>query len=64
MPRLRSWKLEPNPTAIREGPTERKTALETTGSIIRRLRRNQNSVSNSECLLPSLSAKFGQLFSS
>src|SRR5271156_3855332 len=37
-PRLRSWKLEPNPTAIREGTTERKTALETTGSIIRRLR--------------------------
>jgi hypothetical protein len=37
-PRLRSWKLEPNPTAIREGPTERKTALETTGSTIRRLR--------------------------
>src|SRR5947209_2460248 len=38
-PRLRSWKLKPNPTAIREGPTERKTALETTGSTIRRLRR-------------------------
>jgi hypothetical protein len=37
-PRLRSWKLEPNLTAIREGPTERKTALEITGSIIRRLR--------------------------
>jgi hypothetical protein len=37
MSRLRSWKLEPNPTAIREGPTERKTALETTGSTIRRL---------------------------
>jgi hypothetical protein len=37
-PRLRSWKLEPNPTAIREGPTERKTAHETTGSTIRRLR--------------------------
>jgi hypothetical protein len=36
--RLRSWKLEPNPTAIREGPTERKTALETTGNTIRRLR--------------------------
>jgi hypothetical protein len=37
-PRLRSWKLEPNPTAIREGPTERKTALEITGSTIRRPR--------------------------
>jgi hypothetical protein len=37
-PRLGSWKLEPNPTAIREGPTERKTALETTGSTIRRVR--------------------------
>jgi hypothetical protein len=37
-PRLKSWKLEPNPKAIREGPTERKTALETTGSTIRRLR--------------------------
>ena len=37
-PRLRGWKLEPNPTAIREGPTERKTAHETTGSTIRRLR--------------------------
>jgi hypothetical protein len=36
-PRPRSWKLEPNLTAIREGPTERKTALETTGSTIRRL---------------------------
>jgi hypothetical protein len=33
-PRLRSWKVEPNPTAIREGPTERKT----TGSTIRGLR--------------------------
>jgi len=28
-PRLGSWKLEPNPTVIREGRTERKTALET-----------------------------------
>ena len=28
-PRLRSWKLEPNPTVIREGRTERKTTLET-----------------------------------
>jgi hypothetical protein len=28
-PRLSSWELEPNPTAIREGHTERKTALET-----------------------------------
>src|SRR2546423_9739224 len=37
-PRLRSWELEPNPTAIREKRTERKTALETTGSTIRRLR--------------------------
>ena len=37
-PRLRSWKLEPNPTAIREGHTGRKTAVETTGSTIRRLR--------------------------
>src|SRR5271154_757896 len=36
-PRLRSWELEPNPTAIREGRTERKTALGTTGSIMRRL---------------------------
>ena len=35
---LRSWKLEPNPTAIREAPTKRKTVLETTGSTIRRLR--------------------------
>src|SRR5436305_9587183 len=31
-PRLSSWELEPNPTAIKEGCTERKTALETTGS--------------------------------
>jgi hypothetical protein len=37
-PRLRSWELEPNPTARREGRTERKTALEATGSTIRRLR--------------------------
>jgi hypothetical protein len=37
-PQLSSWKLKPNPTAIREGLTERKTALETTGSTIRRLR--------------------------
>jgi hypothetical protein len=37
-PRLRSCKLEPNATAIREGPTERKTALETTGSTTIRLR--------------------------
>ena len=37
-PQLRSWELEPNPTAIKEGRTERKTALETTGSTIRRLR--------------------------
>jgi hypothetical protein len=37
-PRLRSWKPEPNPTAIREGLIERKIALETTGSTIRRLR--------------------------
>jgi len=28
-----SWKLEPNPTAIREGLIERKTALEITGSM-------------------------------
>src|SRR5436305_12325138 len=28
-PRLSSWELEPNPTAIREGCTERMTALET-----------------------------------
>ena len=28
-PRLRSWKFKPNPTAIREGRTERKTAFET-----------------------------------
>src|SRR3954466_14206023 len=38
-PRLRSWKLEPNPTAIGEGPTERETTLEITGNTIRRLRR-------------------------
>jgi len=38
MPRLRSWKLKPNPTAIREGRTGRKTALSTTGNTIRRLR--------------------------
>src|SRR5436305_1114458 len=30
-PRLRSWELEPKPTAIREGRTERRTALETNG---------------------------------
>jgi hypothetical protein len=33
--RLRSWKLELNQTAIREGRTERNTALEITSSIIR-----------------------------
>src|SRR5271155_4543111 len=38
-PRLRSWELKPKPTAIRERRTERRTALETTGSTIRRLRR-------------------------
>jgi hypothetical protein len=32
-----SWKLKPSLTAIREGRTERKTALETTGSTIRRI---------------------------
>jgi len=31
-------RAEPNPTAIGRGLTERKIALETTGSIIRRLR--------------------------
>ena len=36
--RLRSWELEPKPTAIREGRTERRTALSTTGNTIRRLR--------------------------
>jgi len=36
---LRSWKLEPNPTAIGEEPAERKTALETTESTTIRLRR-------------------------
>jgi hypothetical protein len=36
-PQLRSWALELNLTAIGEGRTERKTALETTGSTIRRL---------------------------
>jgi hypothetical protein len=36
MPRLRSWKLEPNLTAIREAATERKTTSETRGSITRR----------------------------
>src|SRR5271156_4859984 len=30
IPQLSIWVLEPNPTAIREGCTERKTALETT----------------------------------
>jgi hypothetical protein len=45
MPRLRSWKLKPNPTAIKEGPTERKTALERTGRTTIRLR-NQNVVSD------------------
>jgi hypothetical protein len=38
-PRLRSLMLEPNPTAIREKLTERKTALETTESTTRRLKR-------------------------
>jgi hypothetical protein len=42
IPRLRSWKLKPNPTAIREGRTERKTALETTGNIIRKEKRTYN----------------------
>ena len=42
--RQRSWKLEPNPTVTREGPTERKTALETTGSTTIRLRRIKCSV--------------------
>jgi hypothetical protein len=36
--RLRSWELGPKPTVIREERTERRTALETTGSTIRRLR--------------------------
>jgi hypothetical protein len=36
--RLRNWKLESNPMVIGEEPTERKIALETTGSTIRRLR--------------------------
>src|SRR5580692_9357693 len=36
--RQKNWELEPKPTAIREGRTERRTALETTGSTIRRLR--------------------------
>jgi hypothetical protein len=37
--RLRSCSLAPNPTVTREGPTETKTALETTGSTTIRLRR-------------------------
>src|SRR5256714_10200721 len=36
--RLRSWELGPKSTVIREERTERRTALETTGSTIRRLR--------------------------
>jgi hypothetical protein len=35
--RLRSWKLEPNPTVIGGEPTERKTELETTESTTIRL---------------------------